>query len=192
MMRLWRSPATDVFPDVEMSPVDCVVRTLFSVRQNEGFVAARCWLVLPRATFVTGTNFVSWTQKLFLKIFRNDPYVRVACAAPEQNTGIVRMRRRLVSARRVTMLARFATNRQHRRTQCCRHEVSAFFQSFVLTPRAVTVTKIDVVGISRVSGWFSIVHFPFSLQFFTIFFFYFSREEACSILVTKWRSCFGV
>ena len=36
-----------------------------------------------------------------------------------------------VSARRATMLPRFATDGQHRRTQCCRHSVSSFFRGLV-------------------------------------------------------------
>ena len=62
------------------------------------------------ATFVADTNFVSSTQKCFWKYSETF----------------------LVSARRAKMLPRFATDGQHRRTQCCRHNVSLFCQGFSL------------------------------------------------------------
>ena len=37
-----------------------------------------------------------------------------------------------MSARRATMLPRFARDGQHRRTQCCRHNVSSFCQGLIL------------------------------------------------------------
>ena len=66
----------------------------------------KCWLVTnvaTRATFVVDSNFVTWTQKMFLK--------HSLC----------------LSARRATMLPpRFATGGQHRRSQCWRYNVSPF------------------------------------------------------------------
>ena len=53
-----------------------------------------------RATFVADTNFVSWTQEMFLKVFTNN----------------------------CVHAARFATDGHHRSTQCCRHNVSSFCQ----------------------------------------------------------------
>ena len=60
--------------------------------------------------FVTRAKFVSWTQK--------------KCFWKPSETF-------LVSARRATMLPRFATNGQHRRTHCCRHSVSSSCQGFM-------------------------------------------------------------
>ena len=64
----------------------------------------KCWLVLPRAQHL-------WrTHNMFLKISRNFCCVR---------------------ARRATTLPRFTTDGQHRRTQCCHHNVSSFCQGFL-------------------------------------------------------------
>ena len=38
----------------------------------------KCWLVLPRAQHLSDTHFVSWTHKMFLRIFRNICCVRAA------------------------------------------------------------------------------------------------------------------
>ena len=43
----------------------------------------------------------------------------------------------LVSARRATMSPRFATSGQHRRTQCCRHNVSLFCRGLMYSRRVV-------------------------------------------------------
>ena len=86
--------------------------------QNEDTLRQHCWRdhvsqmvtrFATRATFVSDTNLVSWTHKMFLKIFRNICCVR---RAPRNN------------------VAHFTTGGHHRRTQCCRHNVSSFCQGF--------------------------------------------------------------
>ena len=66
----------------------------------------KCWLVLPRAQHLCRTQILCPTQ----------------CFWKSSETFAV-------SALRATMLPRFATGGQHRRIQCCRHNVSSFCRS---------------------------------------------------------------
>ena len=82
---------------------ECVDHGL-GTRQNEGTLwRQHCW---THATFVVDANSVSWThKKVFLK---------------SSETFLVNLRRG------ATMFSAAATNRHHRRTQCCRHECPLF------------------------------------------------------------------
>ena len=92
-----------------------------------------------RATFVSDTNLVSWTHKMLLKIFRNICCVR----APRNN------------------VAHFATGGHHRRTQCCRHNVSSFCQGFRGSTYIILADGRDVF-IPRSILW-QIKYFPFEI-----------------------------
>ena len=62
----------------------------------------------------------------------------------------------LVSARRATMLPRLATDGQHRRTQCCRHNLSSFCQGlrlFWLFPSGKRQSLHDSICVLQASNF---------------------------------------
>ena len=87
----------------------------------------KCWFVLPRARHLWRTRILCPGQK---KCFWKSPETF------------------LVSARHAKILPRFATDGQHRRTQCCRYNVSSF-------PRIVGSSKTGPTQAPTVSSFCS-------------------------------------
>ena len=111
-----------------------VVSVIHRGRQNEDTLWRQlCWRdhvsqmltrFATRATLVSDTNFVSWTQKMFLKIFRN-----ISCFRTARNN---------------------VADGQRRRTQCCRHNVSSFCQGLNLGDLATTIPyRVTILFVSK-------------------------------------------
>ena len=109
----------DVFHLISVDPFSLVAgktRTHCGSNIADLIMFLKCWLVLPRAKHF-------WrTQERFLKIFRY-----------------------IVSARRAT-LPHFATDGQHRRTQCSCHSVSSFCRGLTLNSFCVLLSLFSLQG----------------------------------------------